>query len=131
MLYDRDRPCSRGAATLMNIAKAAFCLTLMLVMLVVGPASAQRMGTLDSVRDRGFLLCGVSDGIPGFSTSDDQGHWTGFDVDFCRAIAAAIFNDADKVKFQKLPFAKRIAALQAGDIDVLSSNYVWELSAIV
>jgi general L-amino acid transport system substrate-binding protein len=89
------------------------------------PASAQ---TLKAVKDRGSLNCGVSQGLSGFSNPDDKGNWTGLDVEFCRAIAAAIFNDATKVKFVPLSSANRFTALQSGAIDVLSRNSTWTSS---
>jgi general L-amino acid transport system substrate-binding protein len=88
-------------------------------------ASAQ---TLKTVKDRGMLSCGVSQGLPGFSTPDDKGNWTGLDVDICRAIAAAVFNDATKIKFVPLSAKDRFTALQSGEIDVLSRNTTWTLS---
>ena len=88
-------------------------------------ASAQ---TLKTVKDRGMLSCGVSQGLPGFSSPDDKGNWTGLDVDICRAIAAAIFNDATKIKFVPLSAKDRFTALQSGEIDVLSRNTTWTLS---
>ena len=88
-------------------------------------ASAQ---TLKTVKDRGMLSCGVSQGLPGFSTPDDKGNWTGLDVDICRAIAAAVFNDASKIKFVPLSAKDRFTALQSGEIDVLSRNTTWTLS---
>ena len=88
-------------------------------------ASAQ---TLKTVKDRGMLSCGVSQGLPGFSSPDDKGNWTGLDVDVCRAIAAAIFNDASKIKFVPLSAKDRFTALQSGEIDVLSRNTTWTLS---
>jgi general L-amino acid transport system substrate-binding protein len=88
-------------------------------------ASAQ---TLKTVKDRGQLSCGVSQGLPGFSTPDDKGNWTGLDVDICRAIATAIFNDATKIKFVPLSAKDRFTALQSGEIDVLSRNTTWTLS---
>ena len=92
---------------------------------LVQAASAQ---TLKSVKDRGLLSCGVSQGLPGFSSPDDKGNWTGLDVDICRAIAAAIFGDATKVKFVPLSAKDRFTALQSGEIDVLSRNTTWTLS---
>lgn len=89
------------------------------------PASAQ---TLKTVKERGNLVCGVSQGLPGFSNPDDKGTWTGIDVDLCRAIAAAIFNDATKVKYTPLSAKDRFTALQSGEIDVLSRNSTWTLS---
>jgi general L-amino acid transport system substrate-binding protein len=88
-------------------------------------ASAQ---TLKAVKDRGMLSCGVSQGLPGFSSPDDKGNWTGLDVDVCRAIAAAVFNDASKIKFVPLSAKDRFTALQSGEIDVLSRNTTWTLS---
>ena len=93
--------------------------------LPAGTASAQ---TLKAVKDRGSLICGVSQGLPGFSTPDDKGNWTGLDVDFCRAIAAAIFNDPGKVKFTPLSAKDRFEPLKSGDIDVLSRNTTWTIS---
>jgi general L-amino acid transport system substrate-binding protein len=88
-------------------------------------ASAQ---TLKAVKDRGMLSCGVGQGLPGFSSPDDKGNWTGLDVDVCRAIAAAILNDASKIKFVPLSAKDRFTALQSGEIDVLSRNTTWTLS---
>jgi general L-amino acid transport system substrate-binding protein len=93
--------------------------------LSVVPASAQ---TLKKVKDRGSLICGVSQGLAGFSNPDDKGNWTGFDVDFCRALAAAIFNDASKVKFVALTAQQRFTSLQSGDVDVLARNTTWTSS---
>jgi general L-amino acid transport system substrate-binding protein len=84
--------------------------------------------TLKTVTDRGMVSCGVSQGLPGFSSPDDKGNWTGLDVDICRAIAAAIFNDPNKVKFVPLSAKDRFTALQSGEIDLLSRNTTWTLS---
>jgi general L-amino acid transport system substrate-binding protein len=83
--------------------------------------------TLKAVQDRGTLACGVSQGIAGFSIKDDKGTWTGFDVDFCRALAAAIFNDPSKVEFVPLSASERFDALKNKKIDVLSRNSTWTL----
>ena len=88
-------------------------------------ASAQ---TLNAVKERGELICGANGTLAGFGLPDPQGHWTGFDVDFCRAIAAAIFNDPNKVKFVPLTAKDRFTALQSGEVDVLSRNTSWTLS---
>ena len=88
-------------------------------------ASAQ---VLKTVKERGTLACGVSQGLPGFSSPDDKGAWTGLDVDLCRAIAAAIFNDASKIKFVPLTANARFTALQSGEVDVLSRNTTWTSS---
>jgi general L-amino acid transport system substrate-binding protein len=101
--------------------------TLAAAALTVG-ASAASAQTLNTVKQRGTLVCGVSQGLPGFSSPDDRGNWTGLDVDLCRAIAAAIFGDANKVKFTPLSAKDRFTALQSGEIDVLSRNSTWTLS---
>ncbi len=90
------------------------------------PASAQT--TLKTIKERGVLSCGVSQGLPGFSAPDDTGKWSGLDVDFCRALAAVILNDPLKVKFVPLSAKDRFTALQSGEIDVLSRNTTWSLS---
>jgi len=90
--------------------------------------AAQAQQTLEAVKARGNLLCGVSQGLPGFSNPDDKGEWSGIDVDVCRAVAAAVFGDATKVKFVPLSAKERFTALQSGEIDVLSRNTTWTLS---
>src|SRR5215813_7101702 len=89
------------------------------------PAAAQ---SLKVIKERGQLSCGVSQGLPGFSSPDDKGNWTGFDVDICRAIAAAVLDDPTKIKFVPLSAKDRFTALQSGEIDVLSRNTTWTLS---
>jgi general L-amino acid transport system substrate-binding protein len=84
-------------------------------------------GTLDTVKKNGVVTCGVSTGVTGFSIADAQGKYTGLDVDFCREVAAAIFGDADKVKFVPLSAQQRFTALQSGEVDVLSRNTTWTL----
>jgi general L-amino acid transport system substrate-binding protein len=84
--------------------------------------------TLKAVKDRGSLTCGVSQGLAGFSIADDKGQWSGLDVDLCRAIAAAIFNDPTKVVFVPLSPSERFGALQASKIDVLARNSTWTMS---
>jgi general L-amino acid transport system substrate-binding protein len=84
--------------------------------------------TLKAVKDRGQLVCGANGSLAGFGIPDPQGNWTGFDVDFCRAIAAAIFNDPSKVKFVPLTAANRFTALQSGEVDVLARNTTWTMS---
>jgi general L-amino acid transport system substrate-binding protein len=106
-----------------------FGMTVLGAVLVLGLSMAAGSAqTLKKVQDRGALMCGVSQGLPGFSTPDDKGNWTGLDVDLCRAIAAAIFNDAAKVKYLPLSAKDRFTALQSGEIDVLSRNSTWTLS---
>ncbi|MBR1210264.1 amino acid ABC transporter substrate-binding protein [Bradyrhizobium sp. JYMT SZCCT0180] len=104
--------------------------SLVLTLAVAAGLSAQAASaqTLKTVKDRGMLSCGVSQGLPGFSSPDDKGNWTGLDVDICRAIAAAVFNDPSKIKFVPLSAKDRFTALQSGEIDVLSRNTTWTLS---
>ena len=83
--------------------------------------------TLKTVQDRGSLICGVNQGLVGFASKDDKGQWSGFDVDFCRALAAAIFNDPSKVQFVPLSAAERFDALKNKQIDVLSRNSTWTM----
>ena len=90
--------------------------------------TAAQAGTLDDVKAKGFIQCGSNPSLIGFGFPDDQNNWTGFDVDFCRALAAAIFNDPTKVKFTPLSAKERFTALQSGEIDVLSRNTTWTMS---
>jgi len=94
-------------------------------MLGAVPANAT---TLESVKQKGFVQCGVSQGSPGFSLPDAQNNWTGMDVDFCRAVAAAVFNDPKKVKFTPLSAKERFTALQSGEVDILSRTSTWTMS---
>ncbi len=91
-------------------------------------ATAADAALLDQVKQKGFVQCGVTQGLPGFSSPDDKGNWTGLDVDYCRAMAAAIFDDPTKVRYTPLTAKDRFTALQSGEIDVLSRNTTWTLS---
>ena len=84
--------------------------------------------TLKQTQKKGFVRCGVSQGLPGFSNADAAGNWTGVDVDVCRAVAAAVLGDANKVKFTPLSAKERFTALTSGEIDILSRNTTWTLS---
>ena len=84
--------------------------------------------TLDAVKARGYLQCGVNTGLPGFSNADEKGNWTGLDVDLCRAVAAAVFGDASKVRFTPLTAKERLTAVQSGEVDLLSRNTTWTLN---
>ncbi|WP_417544360.1 amino acid ABC transporter substrate-binding protein [Marinobacter sp.] len=84
--------------------------------------------TLESVKQKGHLQCGVTSGLPGFSQPDEKGNWTGIDVDTCRAVAAAVFGDAKAVEFTPLTAKERFTALQSGEIDILSRNTTWTLT---
>ena len=91
-------------------------------------SAANAATTLDAVKAKGFVQCGVSQGLPGFSNADDAGNWTGLDVEMCRAVAAAIFGDASKVKFSPLSAKQRFTALSSGEIDILSRNTTWTMT---
>src|SRR5271170_5469513 len=105
----------------------ARALSAFLLAMTVGGAAFASSPTLDQVKARGSLICGVNEGLPGFSFVDQRGIWTGFDVDFCRAIAAAIFGDPNKVKLVPLSADARFQALRDGKIDVLSRNSTWTM----
>jgi len=90
--------------------------------------AAKKSKTLKNTQKKGFVRCGVSQGLPGFSNADASGNWTGVDVDVCRAVAAAVLGDANKVKFTPLSAKERFTALTSGEIDVLSRNTTWTLS---
>jgi len=84
-------------------------------------------GTLDKVKSKGFVQCGVSTGLPGFSNPNSKGEWEGIDVEYCQALAAAVLGDKSKVKYVPLTAKERFTALQSGEIDVLSRNTTWTL----
>jgi len=88
----------------------------------------KEVGLLDTVKERGYLVCGVNAGLPGFASEDDEGNWSGLDVDFCRAVSAAVFGDADKVEYLGLNAAQRFPTLASGSIDILSRNTTWTIS---
>ena len=96
-------------------------------MLAAG-TTAQAAGTLDIIKERGEVRCGVSQGVLGFSAPDKNGAWSGFDVDFCRAIAAATLGNPDKVAYVPLSTKDRFTALQSGEVDLLSRQTTWTLS---
>src|SRR4029079_4061724 len=91
-------------------------------------ASAASAQTLNTIKSRGVLNCGSNGTLAGFGLPDAQGRWTGLDVDLCKAIAAAIFNDPNKVKFVPLTAKDRFTALQSGEVDVLARNTTWTSS---
>jgi len=84
--------------------------------------------TLGDVKAKGFIQCGVNTSLTGFSSPDDKGEWTGLDVDFCRALAGAVFGDGTKVKFTPLSAKDRFTALQSGEVDILSRNTTWTIN---
>jgi general L-amino acid transport system substrate-binding protein len=107
------------------VVKPLKCFVLAAALVAHFPAYA---GTLETVRERGAVRCGVTPGVPGFSAPDDEGHWHGLDVDFCRALAAAVLGDASRVEFRPLTAKERFTALQSGEVDVLSRSTTWTLS---
>ena len=90
--------------------------------------SGASAATLDDVKAKGFVQCGVSQGLPGFSNPDANGNWSGMDVDLCRGVAAAVFGNGDAVKFTPLSAKERFTALQSGEVDILSRNTTWTMS---
>jgi general L-amino acid transport system substrate-binding protein len=94
---------------------------------VLGMSAAASAATLDDVKAKGFVQCGVTTGLPGFAQPDDAGNWSGLDVDYCRAIASAIFGDPQAAKFTPLSAKERFTALQSGEIDVLTRNTTWTM----
>ena len=99
----------------------------MLILLMLLPSVCLSGETLKKVRSKGVLRCGVSEGLPGFSIKDAKGRWTGMDADFCRAVAAAVFGDPEKVDFVALAPSERFPALRSGGIDLLSRNTTWTI----
>jgi general L-amino acid transport system substrate-binding protein len=108
--------------------RVAVSMVALLSLAVTCAAGAAKAQLLKVIQERGAINCGVSEGLYGFSARDDRGNWNGFDVDLCRALAAAIFNDASKVNFTPLEASRRFQALQSGSIDVLSRNTTWTMS---
>jgi general L-amino acid transport system substrate-binding protein len=96
--------------------------------ITAGTAAAASAATLDDVKSKGFVQCGVSTGLAGFGAPNDAGEWAGFDVDMCRAVAAAIFGDPKAVKFTPTTSKERFTALQSGEVDLLARNTTWTFS---
>lgn len=97
------------------------------VLTLASTAALAQQSTLDVVRARGHLVCGVNNGLPGFGYLESDGSWSGFDIDYCRAVAAAVLGDPNAVEFVPLTAAERFIALQTGEIDVLIRNATWTL----
>ena len=94
----------------------------------VAAAPASAGAVLDSIKSRGHLLCGVNTSAPGFSSADSQGKWRGLDVNICRAVAAAVLGDSEKVKYVPLASPQRFTALQSGEVDMLARNTTWTMT---
>ena len=103
-----------------------FAASAALTLLTLVPLRAAE-DTLQVVKQRGYVKCGVSQGLPGFSNPDDKGNWNGIDVDLCRAVAAAVFGTDEKVKFTPLSAKERFTALQSGEVDLLARNTTWSM----
>lgn len=105
-----------------------FHLAAVLVLLAGVASMAQAGEIIEAIKSRGTLRCGVSEGVPGFSEKDPTGRWRGLDADFCRAVAAAVVGDAERVQFVPLKASTRFPALQARRIDLLARNTTWTFS---
>src|SRR5258706_14348862 len=90
--------------------------------------AAQAQSTLDAVKAKGFVQCGVNTGLAGFSQPDSKGVWKGIDVDLCRAVAASVSGDASKVRYTPLTAQQRFTALQSGEVDLLARNTTWTIT---
>src|SRR6478672_2853531 len=101
---------------------------LIFLLIWLGLNGVSAAATADAVAKKGFVQCGVSTGLAGFSQPDSKGEWRGIDVDLCRAVAAAVFGDVGKVRFTPLTTQQRFTALQSGEVDLLSRNTTWTLT---
>jgi general L-amino acid transport system substrate-binding protein len=118
-----DDQMNRGNSKMQS--KSVFATAALAAIVAAGPALAGP--TLDKVKSQGMVTCGVSTGVAGFSLADSQGKYAGLDVDYCRALAAAVLGDANKVKFVPLSAQQRFTAIQSGEVDLLSRNTTWTL----
>ena len=110
----------------LNKVKAMAAIVAAMGAIMAAPAHAGK--TIDAIKARGQVICGVNPSLPGFAAADSQGNWAGLDVDVCKAVAATLLGDANKVKWTPLNASQRFAALQSGEIDVLSRNTTWTLT---
>jgi general L-amino acid transport system substrate-binding protein len=109
-----------------TFSRTLVSITLCATAVVSLPAQAGK--TLDTIKSRGQLVCGVNVALAGFSAADSEGKWSGMDVDYCKALAAAVLGDASKVKYVPLNAQQRFTALQSGEVDILSRNTTWTLT---
>ncbi|SEA77692.1 amino acid ABC transporter substrate-binding protein, PAAT family [Thiothrix caldifontis] len=109
-----------------TLARALAGVTLCTAVMLSLPVQAGK--TLDTIKSRDQLVCGVNVALAGFSSADSEGKWSGMDVDYCKALAAAVLGDASKVKYVPLNAQQRFTALQSGEIDILSRNTTWTLT---
>ncbi len=112
----------------MTAFRTPAALAVLALALGLATPAAQAGKTVEAIKSRGQLVCGVNTGLAGFAATDSQGNWSGLDVDYCKALAAAMLGDANKVKYVPLNAQQRFAALQSGEIDVLSRNTTWTLT---
>jgi general L-amino acid transport system substrate-binding protein len=113
---------------MMHLARRAVLAAAALAALAAQTAGASaQQKTLDAVKQRGQLVCGVNVGLPGFGVADDKGTWTGLDVDYCRAVAAAVLGDAGKVRYVPTTTKERFEALRSGELDMLARNTTWTI----
>ncbi len=112
----------------MDIQRRFAKFRLLIVFMALAGTAVGHAGMLEDVRTAGALRCGINTGLVGFASTDDAGRWVGFDVAYCRALAAAVLGDPEKVKFISLTSKNRFAALQSGEVDVLSRNTTWTFS---
>src|SRR5438874_4038093 len=122
------RPSGRARASSKGLIMKRLATAFAIATVLALTAQAASSQTLKAIQDRGQLVCGANGVVSGFGAPDPQGNWTGFDVDYCRAIAATIFNDPTKVKFVPLTAQNRFTALQSGEVDVLARNTTWTMS---
>jgi general L-amino acid transport system substrate-binding protein len=99
-----------------------------LALAMSGLGTAQAQSTFDAVKSKGYVQCGVNTGLAGFAQPDSKGEWKGLDVDMCRAVAAAMFGDAKKVRYTPLTAQQRFTALQSGEVDMLARNTTWTIT---
>jgi general L-amino acid transport system substrate-binding protein len=108
--------------------KTSAAVALITSLLATLPVTAQQSSTLEKTKRQGYVSCGTSEGVPGFSLPDEKGNWVGFDIDWCRAVAAAVFNDPNATRYKSLSAKDRLIALQSGEIDMLARTTTWTSS---
>lgn len=112
----------------MIISLLRLVVALVAALMPLAAAEAQPVGTLEDIKARGVLVCGVGAGVPGFAESDDRGNWSGFEIDFCQALAAAVLGRREAVRYRPVTVAERFSALTSGQIDILARSSTWTLT---
>jgi general L-amino acid transport system substrate-binding protein len=128
LLLDWNRCALVPIATGENTMRIAVTVAVVVLFGALAPAQAQQGATLEKSKRNGFVSCGTSEGVPGFSLPDQAGVWTGFDIDWCRAVAAALLGDPNAVRFKSLSARDRLIALQSGEVDMLARTTTWTSS---